>query len=343
MLEANKLVSSFAEKDLWDLVHSELDMVSKAALGPTRPMGNRVETYRELGRVLQEDGNHLERDLIRQLTTLASRDMRVGQGVADELQRAASDILVSLARSHFLHIMDELQSHLRPGQETPEEFVFITLSKLATSYVLETWSKGVTLYFRAWAKCSFPRIGEARLCDKTYPLFCSVVRNWLDCEEEELKQAIIRAVAAMMGLLLHKEEYEEQVCSRLSWLLGQYEEVQDSAHVTKSLSHFLEVVVKSQLLIPKGIVFVICIVVHSQLSNGTKGHSTEHKTELSYCMLLLARRFPDDTMQFLYSQLQIENEACRATSLYLLRSLLRCDCKQHQEESVSNAVGSTAH
>nr|XP_009670775.1 PREDICTED: regulator of cell cycle RGCC [Struthio camelus australis] len=38
MLEANKLVSSFAEKDLWDLVHSELDMVSKAALGPTRPM-----------------------------------------------------------------------------------------------------------------------------------------------------------------------------------------------------------------------------------------------------------------------------------------------------------------
>ncbi|XP_068790031.1 maestro heat-like repeat-containing protein family member 2B [Struthio camelus] len=321
--------------------------------------GNRVETYRTLVRVLQEDGTCLESTLLRQLITRASRDMRVGQGATDELQRAASDILVSLAPSHFLHVMDELQSHLKPVEEIPEECVFTALSKLATSYalrcipfvevtwgamhtllnqadnssrikqafcgVLESWSKGVTLYFQDWAKCSFPRMGEAQFCDRAYPLYCYVISNWLTCEEEELKQAIIRTVAAMMGLLLHKEEYQEHVCSQVSWLLGQYEEVQDSSHVTKSLSHFLEGVAQFQLCLPKGTVSVICVVVHSQLSDGTKEHSTDHKMELSYCMLLLARISPDDTMEFLYAQLGIDNEASRTTALYLLRALVRCD------------------
>ncbi|XP_067145724.1 maestro heat-like repeat-containing protein family member 2B [Apteryx mantelli] len=252
--------------------------------------GNRVETYRTLGRLLQEDGDNLESHLLRRLITLASRDMRVVQGATDELQRAASDILVSLAQSHFLLVMDELQSHLKPVEKIPEESVFITLSKLATSHalscipfvettwdamlimlnrahnsrikqavcgVLETWSKAVTLYFQDWAKCSFPRMAKAQFCDRTFPLYCYVTRNWLTCEEEELKQAVIRAVAAMMGLLLHKEEYQEHVGRQLCWLLGQYEEVQDTSHVTK-------------------------------LSDGTKQHSIDHKTELSYCMLLLA-------------------------------------------------------
>ena len=49
----------------------------------------------------------------------------------------------------------------------------------------------------------------------------------------QLKEDIIRAVAAMMGLLLHQEEYQGHVCDQLSWLLDQYEEVQDGFHVTK--------------------------------------------------------------------------------------------------------------
>ena len=60
--------------------------------------------------------------------------------------------------------------------------------------VLETWSKGVTVYFQDWAKCSFPRIGEAQLCDRTYPFFCYVVRNWLDCEEKEVRLAAFAAL-----------------------------------------------------------------------------------------------------------------------------------------------------
>ncbi|XP_064364150.1 maestro heat-like repeat-containing protein family member 2B [Dromaius novaehollandiae] len=254
--------------------------------------------------------------------------------------------------------MEELQRHLKPVEDIPQEFVFITLSKLATSYalscipflemtwnvmytmlgrvqssrmkqafcaVLETWSKGVTVYFQDWAKCSFPRIGEAQLCEKTYPFFCYVVRNWLDCEEKELKEDIIRAVAAMMGLLLHQEEYQGHVCDQLSWLLDQYEEVQDGFHVTKRLRHFLEAVEKTEPFIPRERVFIICIVVHNQLSDVTKKHRIGHKTELCHCMLLLARSFPEETMEFLYSQLEAENEASRIAALSLLRFFVHCD------------------
>ena len=42
----------------------------------TCAQGNRVETYRTLGRVLQEDGDNLESNLLRQLITVASRDVR---------------------------------------------------------------------------------------------------------------------------------------------------------------------------------------------------------------------------------------------------------------------------
>ncbi|KAM9584760.1 maestro heat-like repeat-containing protein family member 2A isoform 1-T1 [Morphnus guianensis] len=81
--------------------------------------------------------------------------------------------------------------------------------------VLEHWLKGVKTYFRSWDKCPFPRIGEAQFCEHVYPLYCYVVQNWLGCEEEEDKQAVLRAVAAMIGVLLHEEQHREYAWDQL--------------------------------------------------------------------------------------------------------------------------------
>nr|XP_009684627.1 PREDICTED: maestro heat-like repeat-containing protein family member 2B [Struthio camelus australis] len=47
-------------------------------------------------------------------------------------------------------------------------------------------------------------------------------------------------MAAMMGLLLHEEEHREQVWAQLPWLLGQYQQVQDTFRVTKVRCHTAE-------------------------------------------------------------------------------------------------------
>lgn len=53
------------------------------------------------------------------------------------MRTAASDILVALAGSHFHFVMSELQGHLKAMGGTSEEFVFVTLGKLASSYGME--------------------------------------------------------------------------------------------------------------------------------------------------------------------------------------------------------------
>ena len=80
-------------------------------------------------------------------------------------------------------------------QEIPPGCMLDIVTFLAFfSAVLETWSKAVTLYFQDWAKCSFRRIEEAQLCDRTFPLYCFVTKNWLPCEEQEVRTAAFVAL-----------------------------------------------------------------------------------------------------------------------------------------------------
>ncbi|XP_068797119.1 maestro heat-like repeat-containing protein family member 2B, partial [Struthio camelus] len=318
--------------------------------------GDRAETYRELERVLQAEDGRLQSAVLGRAIAAASRDMRAAQGVTEGVRTAASDVLVALARSHFDSVMYELQCHLRALGEISEDFVFVTLGKLASSYalrcvpfvgmtlfavltmlsqvgssrtlravcgVLEQWSKAVNTYLRDWEKCPFPRMGQAQFCSSVHPLFCHVVGSWLGCEEEEVKQAVLGAMAAMMGLLLHEEEHREQVWAQLPWLLGQYQQVQDTFRVTKGLSYFLETLGEVKILIPKDKLQAIGTAVHSQLSDESKQHSGDHRSELTYCVLLLARVCPEDTVAFLRSQLGSGSEAARVVSLELLRALVR--------------------
>ncbi|XP_067153088.1 maestro heat-like repeat-containing protein family member 2B [Apteryx mantelli] len=284
--------------------------------------GDRAETYRELERVLQGDDGCLQSAVLSRVIAAASKDMRAAQGVTEDVRTAASDVLVALARSHFDSVMYELQRHMRALGEISEDFVFVTLGKLASSYalrcvpfvgmtlfalqtmlsqvgsrrtlravcgVLEQWAKAANTYLRHWEKCPFPRMGEAQFCSSVSPLFCHVVGSWLGCEEEEeVKQAVLGAMAAMMGLLLHEEKHRGHVWEQLPWLLGQYQQVQDTSRVTKGLSYFLEILGEVKIPIGKEKVQAISTAVHSQLSDESKQPSEEHRSELSYCVLLLA-------------------------------------------------------
>ncbi|CAM5169380.1 unnamed protein product [Eretmochelys imbricata] len=102
--------------------------------------------------------------------------------------------------------------------------------------VLEKCSRAVNGYFMNWEKCSFPRMGESQFCNQILPLYCHVTSNWLTCEELGLKQAIIRDLGPMMGILLHKKEPPNPIFKEISWLLEQYKEEIDVFHVTKIIS-----------------------------------------------------------------------------------------------------------
>ncbi|XP_037739801.1 maestro heat-like repeat-containing protein family member 2B [Chelonia mydas] len=209
--------------------------------------------------------------------------------------------------------------------------------------VLEKWSRAVNGYFTNWEKCSFPRMGESQFCNQILPLYCHVTSNWLTCEELELKQAIIKALGPMMGILLHKKEPQNPIFKEISWLLEQYKEEIDVFHVTKSLSQLLEVSGEYKILLPKGKFQAICSALHNQICSPAKQLSIENHKELFHCVLLLARSSPDDLLAFLHKQQEIEHEAVRVTSLELLRAIVGADLPETRVKKllIEKAVKST--
>ncbi|CAM4607643.1 unnamed protein product [Lepidochelys kempii] len=321
---------------------------------------NRIDIYCVLEKVLQQDTQGLERRLLKKIITLASNHMtEKTQEARNELKVAASNTLVTLARCYFSDVMLELVYHL----ELPEEFIFITLGNLSSAYalkcipfvgmilkvmistlalvkdsrmrqafcgVLEKCSRAVNVYFMNWEKCPFPRMGESQFCKNILPLYSHVTSNWLSCEELELKQAIIKALGPMMGILLHKKEPQNPIFKEISWLLEQYKEEIDVFHVTKcccshSLSQLLEVSGEYKIPLPKVKFQAICSALHNQICSPAKQLSIENHKELFHCVLLLARSSPDDMLAFLHKQQKIEHEAVRVVSLELLRAIVGAD------------------
>ncbi|KFO13739.1 Maestro heat-like repeat-containing protein family member 2A, partial [Balearica regulorum gibbericeps] len=96
--------------------------------------GDRAQTYRQLESALWGDDGHLQSGVFNRLIVAMSGDIRAAQGVTDDVRTAASDVLVALAESHFHFVMSELQGHLKALGGICEEFVFVTLGKLASRY-----------------------------------------------------------------------------------------------------------------------------------------------------------------------------------------------------------------
>ncbi|CAM4691699.1 unnamed protein product [Caretta caretta] len=209
--------------------------------------------------------------------------------------------------------------------------------------VLEKWSRAVNVYFMNWEKCPFPRMGESQFCKNILPLYCHVTSNWLSCEELELKQAVIKALGPMMGILLHKKEPQNPIFKEISWLLEQYKEEIDVFHVTKSLSQLLEVSGEYKIPLPKAKFQAICSALHNQICSPAKQLSIENHKELFHCVLLLARSSPDDLLAFLHKQQEIEHEAVRVVSLELLRAIVGADLPETRVKKllIVKAVKST--
>ncbi|KAF1599050.1 Maestro heat-like repeat-containing protein family member 2B, partial [Eudyptes chrysolophus] len=325
--------------------------------------GDRVETYRELESVLQGDDGCLTGGVVNRLIAEVSRDMQAAQGVTDDVKTAASDVLVALARSHFHFVMSELQSHLKVMGKVPDETVLLTLGKMACSYalrcipfvgmtllalrtmlsrvgsgrilraicsVLAQWSKGVNTYLCNREQCPFPRNGKAQLCEDIYPVFCYAVVNWLGCEEEEDKQAVLGAVAAMMGVLLHEEQHREHAWEQLLWLLHQYQEVRDTSRVTKVRSRIGPgMAAGSPSMLTR---ISLKWTLFPQLSEVTNEPGPAHKAVLSRCIILQAQMCPEETVMFLHSQLNGGSEAGRVAALGLLGALAHSDAPATREK-----------
>ncbi|KAM9584774.1 maestro heat-like repeat-containing protein family member 2A [Morphnus guianensis] len=176
------------------------------------------------------------------------------------------------------------------------------------------------------------------------------------------KQAVLGAVAAMLGVLLHEEQHREHTWEQLLWLLQQYQEVRDTSRVTKSLSYVLEILVGVQTPIPQSTALAISTAVHRQLSDVTEEPGLAQKAVLSRCIMLqgkerrlgdgppcrgsslpvlgcwgqlpadaecdffpAARMRPEETGMFVHSQLSGGSEAGRVAALGLLGMLAHSD------------------
>ncbi|XP_068812449.1 maestro heat-like repeat-containing protein family member 2B [Struthio camelus] len=325
----------------------------------------RAEIYRELESVLWHDESHLQNSVVDRVIAVAFEDLQAAQGVTAAVRTDASGVLVALARSHLHDVMSVLQGHLKALEGMSEEFVLITLRNLAARYalqcvpfvettlsalhgvlsevgssrllrtvcgVVEQWCRGINTYFREWEKCAFPRLGAAQLCAPVYPLFRYVGRNWRRCEEEEVKQAVLRAMGAMMGVLLHAEQHRERAWEQLLWLLHQYREVREPFGVTTSLSYFLGAVADVQTLVPRAKLLAINAAVHQQLCDKIEPPSPEHRAELCRCAVLQAQICPAETIVFLYCKLRSGSKADRVAAVEVLQALVRSDAAEMREK-----------
>ncbi|XP_040508966.1 maestro heat-like repeat-containing protein family member 2B [Gallus gallus] len=320
--------------------------------------GDRAQAYCELEHVLWEGDSRPPCGVVNRLLAEVSQDLTAAQGVPDSVRTAASNVLVALARTHFTLVMAELQGHLKAVGEMSKEFVLVTLSKLFSSYapqcisfvwlmlaglrsvvgwvrggrtlriacaVVKQWLEGVKVHLGSGKQCPWPATEIEQIYKNLSQLFCSVLRNWQDCQEEEDKQAVLEAEATMMAVLLQEELHREHVWEQLLWLVHLYQKVQDTCRGTKSLSIFLEALEGVQSVIPKDKFLAITSAVFYQLSDDTKEHSEADRAELTHCILLQARICPEETVLFLQSQLGADREAGCVAALGLLGALARSD------------------
>ncbi|KAM6038320.1 maestro heat-like repeat-containing protein family member 2B [Chlamydotis macqueenii] len=202
----------------------------------------------------------------------------------------------------------------------------------AVCCVLEQWLKGVGTYLCDWERCPFPRRGLAHFCEAIYPVFQYAVVHWRDCEEEEDRQAVLEAVTAMLELLLREEQHRERAWEQLLWVLQQCAQLRDTSRVTKSLSCALEMLEGVQTPVSQGTALTISTAVHRQLSDVTKEPGPACKALLSRCILLQARVYPGETVEFLQSQLSSGSQAGRVAALGLLGVLARADAPAMREK-----------
>ncbi|XP_048810788.1 maestro heat-like repeat-containing protein family member 2B [Lagopus muta] len=320
--------------------------------------GDRAQAYCELESALCQDSSRPPCGVVNRLLAEVSRDLTAAQGVTSNVKTAASNVLVALARTHFTLVMAELQSHLKAAGDMSKEFVLNTLSKLFSTYapqcipfvwlmlaglrsvvgqvksgqilriacaVLKQWLDGVKTYLSSGMQCPWPAMEKEQICENLHELLFSVVWNWQDCQEEQDKQAVLGAVAAMLEVLLQEERHQEQVWEQLLWLVHPCQEIQDICRVAKSLTIFLEALGGIESVIAGDKFLDVTSAVFYQLYDDSKQHSEAGRAQLTHCIMLQARICPEETILFLQSQLGDDWEPGCVAALGLLGALARSD------------------
>ncbi|NXY00318.1 MRO2A protein, partial [Centropus bengalensis] len=311
--------------------------------------GSRVDTYRELQRVLQGCQGCWPGGVVNRLLAETSGDLRAAQGVPEEVKVAAGRVLVALARSHCHFVLPELRSHLMEMVTVPEEAVkcipvlgsmlrdlgpvlgWVSSGRMLCLLcrVLELWSKGVMMYLASRDRGAS---GRAELSADIASLYLITRFNWLGCQEEEEKQAVLRAAAAMLLVLLHEEQHREQAWQQLAWLLHQCQELQDVSQVTKSLRDLLEMLAGARIPVPRGTALAISSALHRQVREPRKALAAAGKDKDSCHSFPAAQISPEETVPFLVARLSAGHEAGRVAALRLLAALLHVDAPALREK-----------
>ncbi|XP_059575919.1 maestro heat-like repeat-containing protein family member 2B [Alligator mississippiensis] len=324
----------------------------------------RVTIYSSLQEVLQGDIKSLDRDLVRRIIHLASKDMRETQQEKDEVQLAAGKTLVALAGTFYNWVMYELQCHVGIMELPPiyflitlgdvasayalrsEPFLVLTLSKLrfvlrlvetdqmkrALCGVVEGFAQAANLIFHVGDESPFPSCRAADYGFHVLPFFNLMSSSWLTSEDLELQQAAVKALGPAMGLLLHHERHRNTVFERLPCLLQQYEGGVDNLHVTMSLSQLLEVAYDFEVPLPDGKLKSICFALHTQVCDIAQMPGSENQVKVFYCLHLLACLSPDQFISFVGSRLKTDKEGSCVASLSIFSGIIAADLPEMSQK-----------
>uniref|UniRef100_A0A8C3YTQ9 Maestro heat like repeat family member 2A n=1 Tax=Catagonus wagneri TaxID=51154 RepID=A0A8C3YTQ9_9CETA len=262
----------------------------------------RINIYSVLQGIIQQEGE-LEERCVQRLVAVASREMR-GILETEDYVRAevASDTLVALSRNHFSLVMYELQHHLKPLNLT-EEFVIITLAKLANGNVfefmpymgitlatvftmlrlateakmrqvicsaMETFCETVQFYLRHLEDSVYPVMTEEQFAVKLFPMYRYFVTVWLRNHDPEVKLGVIKSLKPMLSLLLPNDDLREQVYDYVPLLLAEYQGISRRSpasvpHPLQVLRQILEMSVTTNTPIPPMQLHTVFTELHVQV------------------------------------------------------------------------------
>ncbi|XP_025060111.1 maestro heat-like repeat-containing protein family member 2A [Alligator sinensis] len=182
----------------------------------------RVTIYSSLQEVLQGDIKSLDRNLVRRIIHLASKDMRETQDRKEWRSALRSEPFLVLTLSKLRFVL---------------RLVETDQMKRALCGVVEGFARAANLKFHVGDESPFPSCRAADYGFHVLPFLNFMSSSWLTSENLELQQAAVKALGPAMGLLLHHERHRSTVFERLPCLLQQYEGGADNLHVTMVRCH----------------------------------------------------------------------------------------------------------
>ncbi|XP_031308306.2 maestro heat-like repeat-containing protein family member 2A [Camelus dromedarius] len=320
----------------------------------------KVNIYNILQEIIQQEGE-LEEHCVQRLVAIASKEMREIPEVEGYMEaEVASDTLVALSRNHFSLVMYELQHHLKPLNLT-EEFVIITLAKLANGNVfefmpymgitlatiftmlrlaseakmrqvicgaMETFCEAVQFYLRHLEDSVYPVMTEEQFAVKLFPMYRYFVTVWLRNHNPEVKLGVIKSLKPILSLLLPNDDLREQVYDYIPLLLAEYRGSLEALFITQVLRQILEMSVTTNTPIPPMQLHTIFTELHIQVCSkapAQQQYSSQNLAEIVHCFIALARSYPKELMKFFLSQMEMSNEATRVGTLALIRAVVSAD------------------